>query len=292
MLTNFLAQKNSYSPASGEIVGILKTMSDEMTASLSDLTATEEAAIASFEELKVAKAKEVDALQASIESKIARSGELAVKNAEMMNDLEDTREDLEETKKFMADLDVNCAKKKKEWALYKKMQGEELLALADTIKVLNDDDALELFKKTLPGSASALLQMKVSAKEVTAKALAQLKGVKGVHVDLLELALHGGKQGFEKIIKMIDNLTAELKQQQKDDDDKKDYCDAEFDKAEDKKKGLAQDISDLETAIDDANEATSTLKTEIEALDDGIRALDKEVETATENRQEEHEEHE
>merc|ERR1712032_1004288 len=33
-----------------------------------------------------------------------------------------------------------------------------------------------------------------------------------------------------------------------------------------------------------------TLKTEIEALDDGIRALDKEVETATENRQEEHEE--
>merc|ERR1719230_784854 len=54
--------------------------------------------------------------------------------------------------------------------------------------------------------------------------------------------------------------------------------------------GLAQDISDLETAIDDANEAISTLKTEIEALDDGIRALDKEVETATENRQEEHEE--
>merc|ERR1719230_1077089 len=54
--------------------------------------------------------------------------------------------------------------------------------------------------------------------------------------------------------------------------------------------GLAQDISDLETAIDDANEAISTLKTEIEALDDGIRALDKEVAEATENRQSEHEE--
>merc|ERR1719446_900422 len=74
------------------------------------------------------------------------------KNAEMVNDLEDTKEDLAESKKFLADLDVNCANKKKEWAAYQKMQGEELLALADTIKVLNDDDALELFKKTLPSA--------------------------------------------------------------------------------------------------------------------------------------------
>merc|ERR1719238_248704 len=261
-----------------------------MTTSLNDLTATEEAAIAAFNELVAAKTKEVDALTASIESKIARSGELAVKHAEMMNDLEDTREDLAETKKFMADLDGNCAKKKKEWAMYKKMQGEELLALADTVKALNDDDALELFKKTLPGSASALLQMKVSAKEVTKKALETLQGAKGIHVDLLELALRGGKQGFEKIIKMIDNLTAELKTAQADDDSKKGYCEDEFDKAEDKKKGLTQDVSDLETAIDDETEAIGTLKTEIEALDDGIRALDKEVAEATENRQAEHEE--
>merc|ERR1719265_246438 len=200
-----------------------------MTASLTEITATEEAAIAALEALKAAKLKEVDALTASIESKIARSGEIAVKHAEMINDLEDTREDLEESKKFLADLDVNCVKKKKEWAMYKKMQGEELLALADTIKVLNDDDALELFKKTLPGSASALIQMKVSSKEVTKRALEQLQGAKGVHVDLLELALRGGKQGFEKIIKMIDTLTVELKQAQKDDDTKKGYCEDEFD---------------------------------------------------------------
>ena len=47
---------------------------------------------------------------------------------------------------------------------------EELLALADTIKVLNDDDVLELCKKTLPG-ASGLLQTKVSNAEVMKEAL-------------------------------------------------------------------------------------------------------------------------
>merc|ERR1719247_1680260 len=92
------------------------------------------------------------------------SGEFVVKTAEFENELEDTREDLAESKKFLADLDVNCEKKKKEWAMYQKMQGEELLALADTIKILNDDDALELFKKTLPGSAASFMQVTVSSK--------------------------------------------------------------------------------------------------------------------------------
>jgi chromosome segregation ATPase len=291
MLTSFMESKTGYAPASGEIVGILKTMNDEMTADLKDATDSENAAIASFDELVAAKAKEIDALTASIESKTARSGELAVKHAEMMNDLDDTREDLAESKKFLADLDVNCENKKKEWAVYQKMQGEELLALADTIKILNDDDALELFKKTLPGASASFMQLKVSNKAVQQKALALLQGVHGsAHVDLLEVALRGGKVGFGKIIKMIDNLTVELKKQQTDDDSKKSYCEDELDKAEDKKKGLANDVSDLETAIDDETESISTLKVEIEALDDGIKALDKEVADATENRQSEHEE--
>jgi len=290
MLTNFLASKTGYAPASGEIVGILKTMQDEMNADLTDATNSENAAIASFDELVAAKGKEIDALTASIESKTARSGELAVKHAEMMNDLDDTREDLAESKKFLADLDVNCETKKKEWAMYQKMQGEELLALADTIKILNDDDALELFKKTLPGSSASFMQVTVSSKAMQQKALAILAQVSSPRVDLLEVALRGGKQGFGKIIKMIDNLTVELKKQQTDDDDKKEYCESELDKAEDKKKGLAQDVSDLETAIDDETEAIGTLKTEIEALDDGIKALDKEVAAATEIRQSEHEE--
>merc|ERR1711957_634494 len=95
-----------------------------------------------------------------------------------------------------------------------------------------------------------------------------------------------------KIVKLIDELVIQLKKEQKEDDAKKDYCDGEFDKTEDKAKVLANEASDLETAIADAEESISNLKAEIEALDDGIRALDKEVEAATETRKEENEEFE
>merc|ERR1719504_24495 len=100
-------------------------------------------------------------------------------------------------------------------------------------------------------------------------------------LDPIELAMHGGKMGFGKIIKMIDNLVVDLKAEQGVDNDKKAYCLAEFDKAEDKKKGLEQDISDLEKAIEDGEESIATLKSEIAALQDGIKKLDKSVADAT-----------
>merc|ERR1712032_985340 len=120
MLTSFLSSKNGYSPASGEIVGILKTMEDEMNKDLKDATDEENAAIVAFDGLVKAKTKEINALTKAVESKTTRVGELGVKIAQMKNDLEDTQEDLGESQKFLADLDVNCEKKKKEWAEYKK----------------------------------------------------------------------------------------------------------------------------------------------------------------------------
>merc|ERR1740115_72444 len=290
ILASFLSEGSNYAPKSGEIVGILKTLHDEMTKDFADATADETSAVASFESLVASKKKEIDALTKAIESKTMRVGELGVKVAEAENDLEDTKEGLAEDQKFLANLDTNCELKKKEWAAYKAMQGTEAVALADTIKVLNDDDALELFKKTLPAAGSSFVQVQVTSTEMRQRAMHALKsGRKGDHrLALIEMAMQGKKIGFGKILKMIDNLVVTLKAEQGVDDDKKAYCLAEFDKAEDKKKGLDLDISDLEKAIEDAEESLATLKSEIKALNDGIKALDKSVAEATATRKEEH----
>ena len=54
-----------------------------------------------------------------------------------LQDLEDTTEDLAEGNLFLADLGVNRENTEKEREEYKKLQGQELPALADTI-CLND----------------------------------------------------------------------------------------------------------------------------------------------------------
>merc|ERR1719231_11231 len=145
-----------------------------MNKDLAEATAAENASIKAFNQLMTAKESEVGALTKAIEEKMVRVGNLQVELVEMKEDLDDTQKAMVEDKKFLADLEKNCAKKQGEHDANMKLRSEELLALADTIKVLNDDDALELFKKTLPG-ASSFLQLRVTAAEQRRTALATIK---------------------------------------------------------------------------------------------------------------------
>merc|ERR1719371_80436 len=90
---------------------------------------------------------------------------------------------------------------------------------------------------------------------------------------------------------MIDDMVVTLKKEQQDDDHKKEYCEEQFDLADDKKKELERTISDLETTIAKTEDAITQAKADIEALDDGIKALDKSVAEATEQRKEENEDY-
>jgi len=293
-LTAFLsqgqAQEAGYAPQSGEITGILKQMKDTMEKSLAEAVAAEEKAIAEYKALMVAKKKEIEALQKQIEEKLKRIGDVGVELVNMMEDLDDTRKSLEEDKKFLADLEKNCATKEAEWAARQKVRSAEIVALADTIKILNDDDALELFKKTLPSPTGAsLLQVQMTSKVVRGQALSALKQTKDPRLDLIALALRGRKVSFDKVIVMIDDMVALLGKEQKDDEQKKEYCETEFDTAEDEKKALERAISDLEKAIEENKAAVETLTTEIADLAQGIKDLDKQVAEATEQRKAEHE---
>merc|ERR1712194_994076 len=97
--------------------------------------------------------------------------------------------------------------------------------------------------------------------------------------------------GFAKIVKLIDNLVATLKTEQDDDDHKREYCNTQFDQADDKKKGLERSVSDLSTVIEESQEGISTFAEEIQALKKSIVALDKQVAEATSQRKDESSEH-
>merc|ERR1719223_2201484 len=143
-------------------------MGDTMSATLNDITSTEDEAKATYDQLMKAKTSEVEALTESVEEKTKRIGNLGVEIVGLKQDLTDSEESLIEDKKFSAELEKSCATKEKEWAEICRLRSEELLALADTIKILNDDDALELFKKTLPG-ASSFLQVQVSTEAMLSR---------------------------------------------------------------------------------------------------------------------------
>merc|ERR1719393_549171 len=136
------------SAGAGEILGILKQMKDEMEASLKESISDEEKAAAGFADLKSSKETEIEVATESIETKTGRSGELAVSVVQTKNALEDAQEEIENAGKYAEQLAAQCATKEKEWAARCKARTEEIKAIGEAINILNDDDALDLFKKT------------------------------------------------------------------------------------------------------------------------------------------------
>jgi len=285
-LMAFLQGTTEYAPASGQIVGILKTMKDEMEANLAEITKNENEAAAAHNGMVAAKNSEIAASTAAIEEKTARAGDLAVQVVTEKNDLKETVEQKAADEEYLSALKADCQKTAEDQAAASKARATELVAIADTIKMLNSDEALELFKKTLP--SPSLLQIRQSEQQLRRSAAAALRG-HGFHSDLVLLALQGKKQGFEQVLDMIEKMVKSLAKEQEDDDEKKAYCNSEIDKTEDEGKELANAISTLETRIEANQQDITALKGGIKELAQSIKDLDKAVEEATAQRKAEHE---
>merc|ERR1719472_351788 len=130
--------QNGYVPKGGEIVGILKEMKADFDKSLAEVEEEEAGQVKSYDELMAAKAKQVEALTAAIEKKSVMIGELQVSIVTMKNDLTETEAALIADKKFIADLSKSCETKKAEMEERVKTRSEELVAIQETIKILND----------------------------------------------------------------------------------------------------------------------------------------------------------
>jgi len=279
MVSGFLQGRVSdgdgYVPKSGEIVGILRTIETDFQKNLDEVTEAEKKQVAVHEDLMAAKNKQVQTLSASVERKIQRSGNAKVEIANMKADMTQTEAALIADQKLSAELESNCGSKATEMEARKKLRAEELVALHDTIKILNQDDALELFKNTL-----SLVQLSVGRKGAGMEALRALQAVpKGrPAMDLLAMALSGKKVDFAKVHKMIDDMVGLLKQEQADDDHKVDYCRGQLQAVAAKITAATKKAEDLASSAEEAGEAIATLASEVTELQKGIADLDRSVE--------------
>merc|ERR1719408_379936 len=215
---------------------------------------------------------EIAAASEAIESKTVRSGDLAVSVTTTADDIEDTTAEMKETEAFLANLASQCALKKKEWAERQAMRSEEISAISEAIKVLNDDDALDLFKKTLSLSQTSkemgfIQKTSASTNVLRARGMFSALIKKGsphrAELALIEMSMKSHAVDFSKIMAMIDGMVKVLGEEQKDDDATKSYCDKELLKSEQEKKDTEDAISTSEAAIEEMTEESATLADEI-----------------------------
>jgi len=305
LLMSFLESGSGMEGGSDQIIGIVEQMKETYEADLSESEAKEAESKTSFETMMTSKTEEIAAAGKAIETKTARSGTVAVETVQAKADLEKTTKAVEEDTEFKANLKKMCATKQKEWDERCKLRAQEIEAISDTIKMMNSDDALELFKKTLPSAAAASALIQTSAttrlksgmrmQVRTAKAMIQsaMKSDKAHAMSrhLMLLALSQGVHGFEKVVGMVDGMVGVLEGEQVQDDKQDVWCLDELDKAAAEIKATEVDIGELGAAIDESRDSIASTASEIEALKAGLVELDKSVAEATEQRKKEHDEY-
>merc|ERR1719453_2878933 len=274
VLAAFLQGKISAGSAQGgEIMGVLKQMKTEFDSNLADMQSDEKKAVTEFGELKAAKTTEILAGEKMIKEKTALLGKTKVQLAEAKEDLEDTTGAMEADQSFLVDLKERCSVSDKEWEARSKTRTMEIAAVGETIKILTDDDAHDLFGSTLSFLQLSSTRRTLSKEDFTREQASHMllrTGTKSGRKALVQLSASVRLDAFKKVEEEINGMIADIEKESADEVALKEKCTEEFHQNdieimenEDVIKDLTTKINDLASSIDSLEKEIAALKAEI-----------------------------
>merc|ERR1712032_1007050 len=271
------AGAKSYNSRSGSIFGILQEMMEEFQRDLAEAQKKDLAAEEAFQKLKAAKLAEIKAATKQKKQKEQQLADLLYKASK-------AEAAIEEDQKFLATMEKNCKDEEVAYQERLKVRTLEIKALSETLKILTDDDARELYDKTM-----SLLQVDASQ---TSKAAALQRSVEHIaevarrngNTALAALAVRMQLDAFTKVKEMMDKMLVQLQKQQAAEYDKNEKCKKDIDVTEDSiKEGehLKADLSEKHQMLTDT---ISTLEEEIKGLKADVKAMEISLKSAGEER--------
>jgi len=299
----------SYASQSDGIFGILTTMLDEFEADLASSQKSESTSGSDFAALSAAKTEQISVGKEKLD-------ELEGDNAANQKALSDAKENLQLTTdqraadvEFLRNLKLTCNDLDAQWAARSKTRSDEIVAVAETITILTEDDnhdqlkagGVALLSFLQVQETSAMRAIRVKASTVLRQAakdpdfdnddlLAAWRGraaskMQNPRAQLSTLAVSVQLDSFTKVKEMIDKLVAELKVQQQEEVDFKAYCTKELDGNEKGTFNKNEEKEDLETKLKQLAALIEKLTTEIAEANAQIAETQLEVKKASQSRE-------
>lgn len=280
--------QKDYAPQGGEIIGILKQMKDSMDEGLGGVVGEEEAAVAAFNKLKASMQELIKSSGSAIEKKTELKGQVAVKIVEGKNLVSTTEKEMGDAAATAAELKEACNGKDGEFETRQEDAAAEVSAIGQAIEILNGDDSLDLFKKT-DTKADAFLQL-ATKHDGVAKALAELnKKFPNKSVALLAFSARQALKNrsgvdFSKILKMVDDMVALLKQEANDDLASRDQCTSDLNHYEAEQKEVEHSIAGEQAKVEEQSAVIAQKAEQMKKSTDEIAASKIAMQESTEQR--------
>jgi len=264
-LTNFLQN-----PGTGEIEGVMQGLESDFSAELKHVREEEAKHKTDYETLMKAKREEIDAMKIQVASKKEQQSTADEDRVQAKQDIKDLHEEGGAAAALAKEVKEKCFGKEKEWEQRQKTRASETEAVVKAIEVLSNDDAKDVFSKTMNPAFLQLSEGVASEDVRRANAAAVLSEAGKKDSRLATLALEAKLDGFELVKEKVDLMGAALKKEQADEVTKKEYCLEELNenRMDTEKKQRSDEVltakqDQLKMKLADAVEQMKALETDI-----------------------------
>jgi len=225
-------KKESYSPASATIQGILKDMYDTLAMNLEHATELDANQFANFEGVSAISAKELATLLSTKTKKEIEKADAEKVLADAQQNHDDTKAQMEASVLLFDETKKVCTSKSIEWSERVRARTEELAGIDKAIEILGSDDAKALFNKSIKTGKETFLQVASSHESsepaVRRRVFNVLKTAatasKSLRLASLAASVQEPSGFFGMIVACAYKMIANLEKEQKDDFDHKDWC--------------------------------------------------------------------
>merc|ERR1719198_2052175 len=288
----------SRASASNGIYGILTQMLADMEKGLSQSQKDEIKAKEDFEALQDEKNKCIDEGKAKLDAMEAEDAGNAKALSDAKEDLELTRKQRSADVEFLRNLRLTCQNLDREWEQRSKTRSQEILAVSEALSIITEDDNRELMTKSvsfLQESASSEMQLRRNKAASSLRKAAEFPdfdadsllsawddrrgaSLTGPRAQLSTLAVTVQLDGFGKVKEAMDKMVADLKKEQQEEVELKQFCEKEFNQNgketyenNEQKDDFEEKMDELDALIKKLDEEISDAKNQIEETQVGVK---------------------
>lgn len=294
--------KLGYKARSIKIQEVLQGLQNTFSGSLADAKAKEEAASAQFNKLMESKNLEKERTEASLTKLEVEAGARSMSKEEAQAELDALTDQAANDRKYIDQVQVALAEKKQEWKDRQELRAAELAAMSKAIHILTNDDARDVFKRSLESQGYSFLQENQQVSRIRSAVLAAASQIRKAVVasngeaagrQLVVLAARieaVNSTHFTEVIDAIDKMVVNLQTEEETDLARKEQC--EKDRADDTRTAAlnSRTMDDFTDTITRLNSEIDEIKAEIVEKTNMVEETQAQVAAATSVRESEHKE--
>lgn len=284
------AHAKTYNFKSNNVIDLLKELKQKFEDDRVEQTKEETNAQNAYNLAKNARDSAVSAAETAKDEKKTLRGEVQQDLVQKRSDLQSARDDLDADTDALRDTKESCETKKSQWNERTELREHEIKAIESAIKILSKATGVSTEPPSNPALPTAPTFLQIVDPRARAVNLLRQEA-RRAHSRTFErfaedLAARLATHPFDEVNQMIQKMIFRLKAEQTDEDEHKNWCDLEIEKANASKTNKEEKLEHLDAKIEADKAAADKLKDDIKDADDMVVELTTHMEEAAEVRTE------